>query len=133
MIIYFKFRLMKCFLSYFMKDCLEDYQGDPSQNSVYTFCDRFNDKSRIFYTLLHNVSDTKIKNIYRFCCLRMNLLHKKFPERVTLLDFTKKPKNPQELNHILCSYINDDKLKQILILHSLYYYHHPKKIKLLIS
>ena len=116
-----------------MKDFLWDYKGNPTQDSIYTFCNVFNDNSRMFYTLLHNVPDNKIKNVYRFCCLRINLIHKKFPERISPLDFSNKPQNPSELDHILVSYIQDDKLKQILILHSLYYYNHPKKMKLLIS
>lgn len=116
-----------------MKDFLCDYKGDPLINSVYTFCDQFKDNSRLFYTLLHPIPDNKIKNLYRFCCLRMNLIHKKFPERISPLSFLNKPKDAQELDRLLVAYIQGDKLKQILILHSIYFYHHPRKTKLLIS
>ena len=101
---------------------------DYYSSNTYTFLDVLKGNSYIYYSILEEIEDYKLKNILRFIFLRILKIHKKFPN-IPLLNYDKKNITKEYLNTKLKDYINNNKLLAVLILQSLFHYRYPKTIK----
>ena len=95
-------------------------------NNGYAFLNHIKiDKLYVYYDILNNLEDFKLKNIYNFIYKRINYLdnqNNNLPE-LNIKDNI----NSIILNNYLNDYINNDKTKGVIIMNLIQLYLHPNK------
>ena len=95
-------------------------------NNEYNFLNHIEiDKREVYYDILNNLEDYKLKNIYNFIYKRIenldsnnnNLPHLNIKDNI----------NPNRLNYYLNNYINKDTVKGIIIMNLIQLYYYPTK------
>ena len=96
-------------------------------NFNYTFLDVIEVDINIkpYYDLINSYEDYKIKNIYNFLFLRSLKINKKFNE-INEMILNKKNISSEILNDFLNNYINNDKIRAIIIMNGIQLYFYPK-------
>ena len=108
---------------------VKDPSDIPDKHGVdkydFTFLDKTYPEYKIYYQLLKNMKEYKIKNVYHFIYVRLIQMHQKFGD-ITLL--------PKEIkidfhtfNTLLNDYISEDKMKAIYIINCICHYFYPSK------
>jgi hypothetical protein len=95
-------------------------------NNKYNFLNHIKiDKMFVYYDILNNLEDFKLKNIYNFVYKRINYLDN---QNNTLPKLNIKDNiNSIILNNYLNDYINNDKTKGVIIMNLIQLYLHPNK------
>lgn len=95
-------------------------------NNEYNFLNHIKiDKMFVYYDILNNLEDFKLKNIYNFVYKRINYLDN---QNNTLPKLNIKDNiNSIILNNYLNDYINNDKTKGVIIMNLIQLYLHPNK------
>ena len=94
-------------------------------NNKYTFLDHMDlDNISIYYDILNNIEEYKLKNIYNFIYKRINYLDKN--NNLIFLNI-KDNINSNNFNIYLNDYINKDIIKSIFIINSIQQYYYPIK------
>ena len=98
----------------------------PFKNDFkYTFLDAEADINiKPYYDLINSYEDYKIKNIYHFLFLRSLKINKKFNE-INEMKLNKGDISPERLNELLNHYINNDKIREIIIMNGIQLYFYP--------
>tara|TARA_Y100000022_G_C13174939_1_gene340486 strand:- start:450 stop:806 length:357 start_codon:yes stop_codon:yes gene_type:complete len=94
-------------------------------NNEYNFLNHIKiDKIEVYYDILNNLEDFKLKNIYNFIYKRIDYLDKNnnFPYLNV-----KENIEPDNLNKYLNNYINYDTVKGIIIMNLIQLYYYPTK------
>lgn len=94
-------------------------------NNEYNFLNHIKiDKIEVYYDILNNLEDFKLKNIYNFIFKRINYLdiNNNLP-KLNIKDNIK----PCKLNKYLNNYINNDKVRGIIIMNLIQLYYYPTK------
>ena len=94
-------------------------------NNNYNFLNNINlDNYNVYYDILNNYEDFKLKNIYNYIYYKVdhlnyenNLPKKNINENIS----------PEKLNKYLNNYINNDLVKSIIIMNSIQQYYYPVK------
>ena len=95
-------------------------------NNEYNFLNHIEiDKKYIYYDILNNLEDFKLKNIYNFIYKIIDYLdnNNNLP-RLNIKDNIE----PNKLNKYLNNYINNDTVKGIIIMNLIQIYYYPNKI-----
>tara|TARA_B100000900_G_scaffold302887_2_gene261446 strand:- start:1551 stop:1907 length:357 start_codon:yes stop_codon:yes gene_type:complete len=94
-------------------------------NNEYNFLNHIKiDKREVYYDILNNLEDFKLKNIYNFIYKRIEILD--IDNNLPKLN-VKDNINPNRLNKYLNNYINNDTVKGILIMNLIQLYYYPTK------
>ena len=95
-------------------------------NNKYNFLNHIKiDKIYVYYNILNNLEDFKLKNIYNFIFKRIDYLdnnNNNLP-KLNIKDNI----NPINFNNNLNNYINNDTVKGIIIMNSIQLYYYPTK------
>ena len=94
-------------------------------NNEYNFLNHIKiDKIEVYYDILNNLEDFKLKNLYNFIYKRINILdsNNHLP-KLNVKDNIK----PEILNKYLNNYINNDTVKGIIIMNLIQLYYYPTK------
>ena len=102
---------------------LKTYNIKPIFNYNFSFINLNIHNIYIIYDILNTYEEYKLRNIYLFIYERINKLNK-------IYNINKIKKNNNKLTHIefdnlLNEYINNDKLKEIIIINSIILYYLP--------
>tara|TARA_B100000989_G_C19510242_1_gene458618 strand:+ start:455 stop:811 length:357 start_codon:yes stop_codon:yes gene_type:complete len=94
-------------------------------NNEYNFLNHIKiDKIYVYYDILNNLENFKLKNIYNFILKRIDYLDKNnYLPRLTIKDNI----DPICLNKYLNNYINNDTVKGIIIMNLIQLYYYPTK------
>ena len=96
-----------------------------SINYNYTFLDHIKiNNINVYYDILNNIEEFKLKNLYNFIYKRIKILDKN--NNLIKLNIREKI-NSEKLNNYLDNYINKDIVKSILIINSIQQYYYPIK------
>ena len=96
-----------------------------SNNYNYTFLNHIKiDNIDVYYDILNNIEEFKLKNLYNFIYKRIKILDK--DNNLIVLNI-KDNINSEKLNNYLENYINKDTLKSIFIINSIQQYYYPIK------
>lgn len=97
-------------------------------NKTYSFLnDIFDINIQPYYNLLNSIEDFKIKNIYHFLYLRSILIHRKFKTSPLKKKINILPKYFDDFDISMKNYIQNNKLKAILIMNGIQQYFIPIK------
>mgnify|MGYP001204267207 CR=1 FL=1 len=94
-------------------------------NNEYNFLNHIKiDKREVYYDILNNLEDYKLKNIYNFICKRIDYLdnYNNLP-KLNIKDNI----NPNILNENLNIYINKDTVRGIIVMNLIQLYYYPNK------
>ena len=94
-------------------------------NNEYNFLDHIKiDKRNVYYDILNNLENFKLKNIYNFIFKRINYLdsNNNLPE-LNIKDNIV----PNKLNKYLNNYINNNNVRGIIIMNLIQIYYYPTK------
>ena len=95
-------------------------------NNEYIFLNHIKiDKIYVYYDILNNLEDFKLKNIYNFIYKRINYLDNQ-NNNLPKLNI-KDNINSIILNNYLNDYINNEKIKGVIIMNLIQLYLHPNK------
>lgn len=96
-------------------------------NFNYTFLNSIDIDINIkpYYDLINSYESYKIKNIYNFLFLRSLKINKKFNE-IDEMVLNKKHLSSEILDDLLNNYINNDKIRAIIIMNGIQLYFYPK-------
>ena len=95
-------------------------------NNEYIFLNHIKiDKIYVYYDILNNLEDFKLKNIYNFIYKRINYLDNQ-NNNLPKLNI-KDNINSIILNNYLNDYINNNKAKGVIIMNLIQLYFHPNK------
>ena len=100
----------------------------PLKNDFnYTFLDVIEVDINIkpYYDLINSYEDYKIKNIYNFLFLKSLKINKKFNE-INEMILNKNNISSEIFNDFLNNYINNDKVRAIIIMNGIQLYFYPK-------
>ena len=94
-------------------------------NNEYNFLNHIKiDKREVYYDILNNLEDFKLKNIYNFILKRIDYLDKNTNlPKLNIKDNIE----PYKFNKYLNNYINNDTVKGILIMNLIQLYYYPTK------
>ena len=79
---------------------------------------------QIYYNILKNVEEFKLKNFYNYLFKKINKLN--ISDKLIKINIEKRIVNT-ELNDILYEYIKNDDIKGIIIMNSIQQYYYPMK------
>ena len=103
-----------------------DISINESKNTFnYSFLDKTYPDYKVYYQLLQNTNEYKIKNIYHFIYTRLIQMDRKFgdidllPKQIKL--------NYNQFNTLVSDYISEDKIKAIYVINSICHYFYPEK------
>ena len=110
--------------SVFCKD-LNNLKYKKLNNNHYSFLEENHKYDiNIIYDLLNSQEDYKIRNLYRYLYLRLIKLNRIYSE-LGILNIYKEEIDSVTLNELMDSYINGDKIKEIIIINSILFYYYP--------
>ena len=97
-----------------------------SINDNHYTCLKRSDKYNIniIYDLLNSQNDHKLKNLYRYIYLRTNNLKKIFSE-LNVIEKHKGDIDPLKFNELMCRYIDNNTVNEIIIVNSILFYYYP--------
>ena len=97
-------------------------------NNKYNFLNHIKiDKKNVYYDILNNLEDFKLKNIYNFIYKRIDYLDNNNNNNLPKLNI-KDNISPINLNDILNDYIKNNTVKCIIIMNLIQIYYYPNKI-----
>jgi hypothetical protein len=95
-------------------------------NNGYFFLNHIKiDKIYVYYDILNNLEDFKLKNLYNFIYKRINYFDKQ--NNILPILNIKDDINPTNLNNYLNDYINESKTNGVIIMNLIQLYLHPTK------
>lgn len=110
--------------SVFCKD-LNNLKYKKINNNHYSFLEKNHKYDiNIIYDLLNSQEDYKIRNLYRYLYLRLIKLNRIHSE-IDVLNIYKGEMDSVTFNELMNSYINRDKIKEIIIINSILFYYYP--------
>jgi hypothetical protein len=94
-------------------------------NNEYNFLNHIKiDKREVYYDILNNLEDFKLKNIYNFIYKKIDYIDKN--NNLPILNVKENIK-PIVLNNYLNNYINNDTVRGIIIMNLIQLYYYPTK------
>lgn len=94
----------------------------------YSFLDILEGNSFLYYSIIEQMDEYKLINLYRFIFLRIHKINRKFP-CIPPMKLHKHRITHDELNALFTNYIQTSQLRAILILQGIYHYKFPKVMK----
>lgn len=110
--------------SVFCKD-INTININPILDNQYTFLkgNKYYNTNKI-YNIINNQEEFKIKNLYRYIYSRIYKIHTKY-SNIKKMKLHKTVLTPKIFNTLLCEYIKNNILYEIIIVNSIIFYYYP--------